>query len=163
MLSESPGTGFKRVAMASRFDIPDVQQIPVFPSKRAWMESGEEFGKKSKYRRYVKSGKSRAPYGSIAAAKRQALEAVGVAKRDALAEIARREAWVESYYAAPYVSLSTPLLDRYRGETKVIKGRGLGRHNKRYIPEWTRAWAAVKRHYATVDRSKTYVIITGTK
>lgn len=123
------------------------------------MESGEEFGRKAKpYRKYVKSGR---PYGVVAAAKRRALKAIEVAERDALAGIARREAWLASSFPEPFVPISTPLLDKYRTATRIKKGRGLGKHNKRYIPEWTRAWAAIKRHYATVDTSKTYVIITG--
>lgn len=63
-------------------------------------------------------------------------------------------AWLEAEAERPLSPLTnvpenpTPLLDKYRTETKFRKARGLGKYNKRFTSEWTRAWRSVRQHYA---------------
>lgn len=68
---------------------------------------------------------------------------------------AKMAAWLEAEAERPLTPITelpdkktTENLAKYRALTLQRKTRGLGKNNKRFVSEWTRAWRSVRQHYA---------------
>lgn len=97
--------------------------------------------------------------GENLARKRQEWNALQRASAQELADrneaSAAMAAWLEAEALRPLTPITelpdkktTENLAKYRALTLQRKTRGLGKNNKRFVSEWTRAWRSVRQHYA---------------